>query len=63
MAQAVDPAKPFEAKGPPEDLAEAIGGGYGISPDGATLLNLIVPKGDAPGQLVVVKNWHAALQK
>ena len=63
VAQAVDPAKPYEVKGPVEDVAEATLGGYSVSPDGSKIIRVVVPTGEVPGQLVVVKNWHAALRK
>ena len=63
VAQAVDPAKPYEAKGSVQDLGETTVGAYAASPDGTKLIRPVVSPGNVSGQLVVVKNWHAALQK
>ncbi|MEO8097025.1 MAG: protein kinase [Acidobacteriota bacterium] len=62
VAQEVDPAKPNEAKGAVVDIGEMTGN-FAVSPDGSKLLMDELPAGDVPGRLVVVKNWHAVLQK
>jgi eukaryotic-like serine/threonine-protein kinase len=63
MAQAVDPAKPYELKGAAETVAEVTTSGFSVSADGSKLLRVIIPSGDVPGQLVIVKNWQAVLEK
>jgi serine/threonine-protein kinase len=62
VAQAVDPVKPTEAKGAVVDIME-VTGNFSVSPDGTRVLMDEFPSTDAPGRLVVVKNWHAVLQK
>jgi len=63
VAQEVDAAKPYEPKGAVTDILALDVGIYAVSPDGNKLVRIFVPAGDVPGRLVVVKNWHAVLQK
>jgi eukaryotic-like serine/threonine-protein kinase len=62
VAQEVDPAKPNEVRGAPVDVLAATGN-LTVSPDGSKLLIDELPAADGPARLVVVKNWHAVLQK
>jgi hypothetical protein len=47
----------------PEVLIPGFAGDFVVSPDGALIIEMEIARGEVPGKLVIVKNWHTALAR